>query len=117
MKKLAFAILIAGVVFALSQCFLFDTTVEYRVTSASPTSVTILYNDENGEGARVDATTPWSLSFDLYSSERPFAAALRATNNDLVNNVNLFIYEDGVPVDSFVGLAPSFTADTFAWIE
>ncbi len=29
MKKLAFAILIAGVVFALRQCFLFDTTVEY----------------------------------------------------------------------------------------
>jgi hypothetical protein len=117
MKKLAFAVLMTAAAFALSQCALFNTTVEYSVTSTGFPSVTILYNDENGEGVEINTTAPWSVSFDLFTSDRPFVAAIRVSNNDLTENATAFIYEDGVVVASDTALPWPDIAEAFAWIE
>jgi len=67
---------------------------------------------------RVDTTTPWSTSFDLFSSERPFVAALRVTNYDSLNDVDAFIYEDGIAADwTTTPIGYGLTDDLFAWIE
>jgi len=115
MKRLAAGFLIAGALFALAQCELFSKTVEYAVTAGFG-NVTVLYNDENGEGNAVTTAIPWSVSFDLFSSKRPFAAALRVTNNT-GGTVDACIREEGVNVDEVTGLAAGSTADLWAWIE
>ena len=43
----------------------------------------------------ISGASPWSTSFQLFGSERPFLAFIRVTNNDLSNNVNVYILEDG----------------------
>jgi hypothetical protein len=114
MKKLAFAVLIVGAVFALSQCELFGTNVEYSV-NGSFSSVRILYNDETGEGVEVYTTTPWSTSFNLYSSDLPFAAALQVSNYDLVNTVILEILVEGSSIADSAG--PGVTRDLLYWVD
>jgi hypothetical protein len=96
MKKLVFAILVGIAVFALSQCWLFDTTVEYNI-SGSSASLNILYQDDHGELSEVDAASPWSTSFELFSSERPFLAFIKVINNG-GGNVDVSIRKDGSTV-------------------
>jgi hypothetical protein len=115
MKKLAFAVLIAGAVFALSQCELFNTTLEYNVSGTS-TSLAIMYQDENGELVQVTAVSPWSTTFELFASDTPFLAFIQVTNNDVASSgVNLYILGDGSTAASDTALAFS-TADAYAVI-
>jgi choline-glycine betaine transporter len=93
MRKLVVAVLLAAAVFAFSQCSLFSTTVEYNI-SGSSFSLDIMYQDESGTLVEVRAASPWSTSFQLYSSERPFLAFIRVTNNG-GSNVDAYILEDG----------------------
>jgi len=103
MKRIALVILLVGVVLSLTQCELFQTTLEYNINGNS-TNLNIRYNDGTS-GEIVDATgvqTQWSSgTFVLYSDERPFLAYIEVTNDDIASTgVTVEILEDGSVVAS-----------------
>ena len=97
MKKLAFAVLLAAAVFALSQCELFSTNVQYNIIGSS-SNLDILYQDENGQLIEMIGPNPGIISFQVFGSELPFLAFISVTNSDFINDVNVFILEDGIAV-------------------
>lgn len=115
MKRFAVVLLLAGAVFALTQCDLFNTTVEYNV-SGGPAPLTIRYNGEDGEIVDVSATAPWSTSFELFSSARPFIAFLRVTTGS-GTAVNAYIREDGNTVDQSLNIPAPGSDDLYYIIE
>jgi hypothetical protein len=117
MRKLAVAALVAAAVFGLSQCELLNKTVEYSVESVGTPSLTIIYIDVSGEGIEVSTNAPWSESFELFASDRPFVAALRVTNNG-PDAIDVAILEDGTEVAGGLGLVQDVDPyDYFSWIE
>jgi hypothetical protein len=102
-------------VLGLGGCELFNTTVEYRAASVNPSKVSVLYNDANGSGVVVDVTTPWTVSFDVFTADRYFVAALKLTNNADTGSVDIEIREDGVTRRSAT-VGPLGTAELFYWV-
>lgn len=95
MKKAVVALLLAGAVLALSQCELFYTTVEYKLTGTS-SPIDMMYQNEEGLVEEDSGTSsPWSASFELKPSDRPFLAFIQVTNNGIANAVTVEIREDG----------------------
>jgi hypothetical protein len=54
-----------------------------------------MYQDGSGTLVEARAASPWSTSFQLFGSDRPFLAFIRVTNNGF-SNVDVYILEDGV---------------------
>ena len=62
--------------------------------TGGPSSITVLYADKGGDLNKVTASSPWSESFTLMNSNRPFITYLRVTNNG-VADVQFYITVDG----------------------
>ncbi len=99
MNKLALTVLMGAAVFALSQCKLISTTVEYSLSGFSD-ELDVMYQDKSGELVQVTGTNPsWSTSFGLSSSDTPFLAFIRVANIDPGSvGVDVSILADGVTV-------------------
>jgi uncharacterized protein YuzE len=81
MKKLAIVLFLAGALLSLSQCELFQSTVEYNIAGNSD-SLMIRYNDKSDQIVDVTTVSPWvSGDFILYSGDKPFVAYIEVTNN------------------------------------
>jgi hypothetical protein len=101
MKKLAIVLVLAGVVLSLSQCELFQTTVEYNI-SGNSSSLVIRYNDKSDQIVDVTSMSPWvSGDFILYSGDKPFIAYIEVTNNG-VGDVTVEVLEDGDVAESMI---------------
>ena len=99
MKKLGIALIVAALVFGLIQCDLFTKKVEYSVSSDGSGSVSIRYQDSKGQLVDASAVPPWSTSFDLASTDRPFLAFIEVTNFD-ASTVYISILQDNAIVST-----------------
>ena len=107
MKRIALVVLLLGVVLSLTQCDLFQLTLEYTISGQSDNLI-IRFNDpDTGEIVDATASSPWtSGEFILYSGDEPFLAYIGVTNSDTSGGagVRIQILEDGNMVNEIVNL-------------
>lgn len=95
MNKFRFILACLAAALLLVGCELFTDTVEYHVTGTS-SAISVLYMDKGGELNEVSAASPWSESFTIMNSSRPFMTYLRVTNSDASSTgLTIYISVDG----------------------
>ena len=104
MKRNAWILILAMVIFTLTGCDLFfdSKIVSYSVSSASSVSVDIVAADEEGIVFRRSTQTDWGAEFQVKYSGFPFLAHIVVTNNGAID-VNMAVYlEDTVEASETV---------------
>jgi len=95
MNKFRFILASLAAILLLGGCELFTDSVEYHVTGTS-SAISVLYMDKDGDLDKVTASSPWSESFTLMNSSRPFMTYLRVSNNDSSSaGITIYITVDG----------------------
>lgn len=96
MNKFRFILATVAAVLLLGGCELFTDSVEYHVTGTS-SAISVLYMDSVGALDTVTASSPWSESFTVMNSSRPFMTYLRVSNNDPASaGITIYITVDGI---------------------
>lgn len=113
MKKLpAVLIIVAAIVFGLTQCSLLGTiSVKYEVTHSAGGSMTITY--ENGDIDFVEesvTTTDWSHEFEVTRTAKAFIVYVKAVNTQGSGTVTVKILVDDVEEESDTATIPDWTA-------
>ncbi len=106
MKRAAWILILALLIFALAGCNLFfdKKLVSYSVThTVSSVSVEIVAADEEGVIFTSSTTTPWDYEFELKYTDFPFRAFVYVENNG-AESVDVEVYRedefiDGTTVD------------------
>lgn len=95
MNKFRFILVGLAAILLLGACELFTDSIEYHVTGTS-SSISLLYMDKGGGLDEIQASSPWSESFTVMNSSRPFMTYLRVTNNDASSTgLTIYISVDG----------------------
>ena len=81
MKKSAFVVLILATAMTLVGCDLLTRTLEYDISGGPSDSLSVRYQELNGDILDVTAVSPWSTSLELKGSHRPFLAFIRVDND------------------------------------
>ena len=83
MKKTAWILILAMVIFTITGCNLFydPKVVSYSVSSASSVSVDIVAADEDGTIFTRSTQTNWVSEFQVKYTDFPFLAHIVVTNN------------------------------------
>ena len=104
MKKTAWILILAMVIFTFTGCNLFfdPKIVSYSVSSASSVSVDIVAAGEDGTIFRRSTQTDWASEFQVKYSDFPLLAHIVVTNNGAID-VNMAVYlEDTVEASETV---------------
>jgi len=116
MKRIPVAALIIALLLSLVSCELRLTkTVQYNISGNSD-SLAIRYQDKSHDIVSVTASSPWSIDFELWSSQRPFLAFIRVDNGG-TGDVSVYILEDDSTKASGTATAGGPTIDLYALIE
>lgn len=113
MKKAAWVLILALVIFTLAGCSLFFDAkiVSYSVSCSTDTvSVDIVATDEEGIVFTKSTETDWDYEFEVKYSDFPFLVHIVVTNNDTtINNVDMAVLRDDTVVASETGVLPGDT--------
>lgn len=114
MKRIAILLAVVLVVFGLTQCSLFFTTVQYQVTSGDTEPMQILYQS-GGEMTEVTANTYWTYELDIFADDRPELSFIRVSKSS-GTSFTVSIEEDGNQVATDTR-APPDTIELYHVVE